>query len=118
MSPIYRTLSAAFAVIIVSASVTAGAESAVAAVPATAATYGGPAPANATRREIAVKPETKWVNVRDGDTVRFVADGRSFTWHFSTYPNTTHLDLAMIAPQDFPSGKVVVYVAQNQLYRN
>lgn len=115
MSLISRTLSATLAAILLSAAVAACAASDG---PADAATYGRMAPANATRREIAVKPDTKWVNVRDGDTVRFVADGRSFTWHFSTYPNTTHLDLAVIAPQDFPSGKVVVYVAQNQLYRN
>jgi plastocyanin len=115
MSTICRTFAATIAVLVVSTSFAASAESAV---PSASATYGDMVPANATRREIAVKPDTKWVNVRDGDTVRFVADGRSFTWHFATYPNTTHLDLAAIAPQDFPSGKVVVYVAQNQLYRN
>jgi plastocyanin len=115
MSNIYRTLSASIAIFIVSASVAASAQSAVS---TEAAKYGQIVPANSTRKEIVVKPDTKWVNVRDGDTVRFVADGRNFTWHFATYPNTTHLDLATIAPQDFPSGKVTVYVAQNQLYRN
>jgi len=115
MSTIYRSITSTFALLIVSVSMAATAQSAV---PASGGLYGQNVPANATRKEIVVTPQTKWVNVTDGDTVRFVADGHSFTWHFSTYPNTTHLDLASIAPRDFQSSKVVVYVAQNPLYRD
>lgn len=104
---------------IAAASLTASAQSSVpASVPASGARYGQLAPANATRKEIIVTPATKWVNVTDGETVRFVVGDQRFTWHVETYPNTTHFDLAAIAPRELDVGKVVVYVASNPLYRD
>jgi plastocyanin len=111
----YRKLSSIAAFCAVSACAAAAAHTALA---ANASLYGEAVDAASTRKEIAVNPDTKWVNVTDGETVRFVAGGQSFTWHFATYPNTTNFDLAAIAPQDFPGAGVRVYVASNPLYRD
>lgn len=100
---------------IASASFAAGAQSSV---PSAGARYGQAAPANATRKEIVVTPDTRWVNVTDGETVRFVVGDQRFTWHVETYPNTTHFSLAAIAPSGVDVRRVTVYVASNPLYRD
>lgn len=80
--------------------------------------YGEPALLNATKKEIFISPDTKYVNVTDGETVIFVAGSQRFAWHFNTFPDTTHIGLASIAPPEFPAQNVTVYIAANPLYRN
>jgi hypothetical protein len=94
------------------------AASAQSSVPTSGARYGQAAPADATRKEIVVTPDTRWVNVTDGETVRFVVGNQRFTWHVETYPNTTHFNLADIAPSGVDARGVTVYVASNPLYRD
>ena len=79
--------------------------------------YGAAAPARATAKTITITPETKWVNVNDGDTVTFVKNDKAFTWHFATLRRAEDLQLSKIAPADFMLGNVVVYVDTNPLYR-
>ncbi|TFW29471.1 CzcE family metal-binding protein [Duganella callida] len=83
----------------------------------TAADYGVAVPAAAAQRAITINADTKWVNVTDGETVRFDVNGQSFTWHFSTYPQISSFDLARIAPAGVTAGSVRVYIATNPLYR-
>jgi hypothetical protein len=80
--------------------------------------YGSMAPEQAADKEIMLTPETKWVNVTDGETVRFVMGGKSFTWHFYTFPGGANFELSMIAPPGFVSQKIVVYVASSPNYRS
>ncbi|HEU0204655.1 MAG TPA: CzcE family metal-binding protein [Burkholderiaceae bacterium] len=91
----------------------------VSAADAAKAQFGEPGLATSFDRTIAVSPGSRWVNVTDGETVRFVirnAEGteQSFSWHFSTYPSRGHIDLRALAPADINlDHPVEVYVAPN-----
>lgn len=81
------------------------------------ADYGSVASDQAADKQITLTAATKWVNVTDGETVRFVMDDKAFTWHFETFPGDTNFDFAVIAPPGFASQKIRVYVAASELYR-
>lgn len=70
----------------------------------------------AAERTIEIKPKTKYVNVVDGETVKFAVDGKEFSWHFRTWPNVDQFGLERIAPHDTLANGVTVYVARNPLY--
>jgi hypothetical protein len=80
--------------------------------------YGMAGSAAGAERHITINGDTKWVNVDNGDTVEFTANGKSFTWHFDTLHAEEAFDLAKIAPAGVAAGKVTVYVASNPLYRS
>jgi hypothetical protein len=75
--------------------------------------YGVAVPAQAAQRKIEIKADTRWVNVTNGETVTFVSEGQSFTFHFQTYPNTQVVDLATLAPSGVSVKPVRVYVAES-----
>lgn len=75
--------------------------------------YGNAISAAATTRQIALTPDTKWVNVTRGESVNFMAQGKSFAWNFYTLRSDTSFDLAAIAPKDINVQQVRVYVAMN-----
>jgi len=79
---------------------------------------GAPAPAATADYAVKLAGSSKWINVQDGDTVRFSANGKEFTWHFDTFEQFAIIRLADIAPAGLPVGAVKVYVAANPLYRN
>jgi hypothetical protein len=94
----------------------AAAGAAVAAGPGnSAADYGVAAANGPASKRIAVGPDTRSVNVTDGEVVEFVVDGQSYLWHFQTYPNVNVLALDQIIPA---AKGVKVYVARNPLYKN
>jgi len=82
-----------------------------------ASDYGVSVPADSAMRTIVINADTKWVNVANGETVRFNVGDQSFTWHFDTFRNETAFDLAKIAPSSAQVGAVRAYVAANPLYR-
>ena len=61
-------------------------------------------------RTIDITGGTKWVNVNHGEVVRFVADGREFTWYFNGVSQPRPFDMAEIAPAGFVDHGVKVYV--------
>lgn len=67
-------------------------------------------------RTITITPDTRWVNVTGGDTVRFVAGGRSFAWNFQVGSTVAVFDLKEIAPPGTLARPVLVYVAPNPVY--
>lgn len=70
-------------------------------------------------RAIAIDANTKWVNVTGGETIKFVANGRSFSWLFDTYASSLVFDLDRIAPAGMLGGqRVKVYVAPDPQYIN
>lgn len=73
--------------------------------------YGSVAHQESAVRKIVVTPNTKWVNVTNGETVTFVVEGRSFTYSFQTYQYTNLLPMAAIAPADLNVGDIRVYVS-------
>lgn len=78
---------------------------------------GAPAPAVAATRTVVIAAGTRYVNVNQGDVVRFEINGKTFVWQFDTL-HTRSFDLAAIAPDVITAGHVRVYVDQNPLYRN
>jgi hypothetical protein len=61
-------------------------------------------------RTIDITGGTKWVNVTHGEVVRFVANGREFTWSFDGVSQPRPFDLSDIAPAGFVDHSVKVYV--------
>jgi hypothetical protein len=66
-------------------------------------------------QQILLTPETKWVNVRQYQTVKFshTATGKSFVWNFGTRSWST-IDLSTVAPAGtIPSGQqIIAYVKE------
>ena len=81
------------------------------------ASFGMATSAASADRHITIKPDTKWVNVNNGDTVEFQINGKSFTWHFDTLHREEAFSLSKIAPEGVEVGMVTVYVAPNPLYQ-
>lgn len=81
-----------------------------------AADFGAPAANVAAERTITVTPATRYVNVTDGETVKFSVDGKAFSWHFSSWPGAQQIALDKLAPKDTVASGVIVYVARNPLY--
>ncbi len=102
------------AALITSTAIAAGA--ATAAPTRTSADYGVAAHDSAAQRVLTVTPTTKYLDVTDGETVNIAADGKSFTWHVSTYPGQSGFDLGKIAPEGIDAKGVTVYVAANPTY--
>lgn len=82
----------------------------------TAADYGVAVTDSSAGRTIAITPATKFVNVANGETVRFTIDGKSFGWHVYTFPNINEFDLKAIAPAGIAPAGVRVVVAPDPLY--
>ena len=75
---------------------------------------GSPGAASMVTRTIAIKPDTKYVNVTGGEVIRFEVGTRSFVWNFSGQRSS--FDLARVAPPSFLDHKVTAYVAPNPMY--
>lgn len=72
---------------------------------------GDPAPASAAERTIVLGADTRHVNVTEGDTVRFVAGDKSFTWKFQVAKGITSFDLNSVAPSGLLQKEVRAYIA-------
>jgi len=83
---------------------------------------GTPATADAADRIVQLSPSMRWVNVAYGERVAFnIVDAqgaqRSFVWRFDVAPARSFVDLDEVAPADFPSHGVRVFVAEQPEYR-
>lgn len=79
--------------------------------------FGTFAPQGTAMRTVEVKPATKWVNVRDGETVRFDVSGKKFEWTFNLAKQREGVvSLSKIVPNGINAGNTVVYVAPNARY--
>jgi len=65
-------------------------------------------------RTIEVTGETKWVNVKHGEVIRFISNGQEFTWYFDGVSRPQPFDLAQIAPAGFAAQRVTVYVSTGE----
>jgi hypothetical protein len=61
-------------------------------------------------RTIEITGGTKWVNVNHGEVIRFVSNGREFTWYFDGVSQPQPFDMTQIAPAGFVESGVKVYV--------
>jgi hypothetical protein len=67
-------------------------------------------------REIAVNASTKYINVSQGEVVKFVSQQQSFTWKFDTFGRQPFA-LSEIAPKGFDGANAMIYLSTNPLYR-
>ena len=86
------------------------------AAPSPTALFGDPAPLSAAERTIVIGPNTKWVNVTGGETIRFVAGQKSFAWSFDTASTISSFDLNQVAPPGALDHKVTAYIAPDPRY--
>jgi hypothetical protein len=77
---------------------------------------GDPAPPAAATRTIVIKPDTKWVNVTGGETIRFVVGNKTFAWTFNVASNVWAFDLNRVAPPGVLDHPVQVYIAPDPRY--
>ena len=78
--------------------------------PPPVALLGDPAPTTMSARTIVIHPDTKYVNVVGGDTVKFDVGGKSFAWNFDVPVTITSFDLNRVAPTGVLDHPVTVYV--------
>jgi len=86
----------------------------------TDSSLGTPAEGRSYDRKIVVAANAKFVNVLDGEVIKFVVqepDGadKSFTWHFDTSREMVG-DLSKLAPAGVIGRSIKVYVGSNPRY--
>jgi hypothetical protein len=79
---------------------------------------GEPAATASADRTIVIGPGTNWVNVTQGETVKFVANGREFAINFDGAADPVAVDLRKLAPEGALDHKVEAEVDENPLYLN
>ena len=65
------------------------------------------------QRTVVITPTTRYVNVTEGDVVKFVANGTTFAWNFDSPPGINSFELNRVAPAGALDHPVMVYVAIN-----
>ncbi len=85
--------------------------------------YGSLVAGDRIDRTIVLNPDAKYVNVTNGETVKFVvrqADGseRSFAWWFDLFPTVRVIDMSKIAPAGTLVHDLRVYVAPDPRWLN
>jgi hypothetical protein len=65
------------------------------------------------QRTIVITATTRYVNVTEGDVVKFIANGTAFAWNFDSPPEVSSFELNRVAPVDALDHSVTVYIARN-----
>jgi len=65
-------------------------------------------------RTITITGDTKWVNVKHYEVIRFASNDREFTWYFDGLAQPRPFDLSEIAPEGFVNHGVTVYVSLSE----
>jgi hypothetical protein len=78
---------------------------------------GDPAPVTAATRTIVITPDTRYVNVEGGETIRFVVGDQSFGWHFFVGYNISSFELNRVAPSGLLQRRIIAYVSRDPMYR-
>lgn len=77
---------------------------------------GDSAPLTAATKTIVIRPDSKWVNVTGGDTVKFVVGDKAFAWAFNVASSVRSFDLRRVAPSGMLDHQVQAYVAPDPRY--
>lgn len=72
-------------------------------------TMGSAVPAAAGQRSIVLDADTRWVNVNQGEQIRFIAGNKEFGWRFDA-SGAHSFNLQQIAPAGALSRPVQVYI--------
>lgn len=71
--------------------------------------FGSAIPASQAERTITIDAKTPWANVREGESIRFVAGPSEFGWKFDG--TRSAIELMRIAPAGMLAHPLTVYVA-------
>jgi hypothetical protein len=77
---------------------------------------GETASATSADRTIAIKSDTRYVNVEGGQIVNFDVNGKTFVWDFDGGSANQSFDLNQVAPPGLLDHTVTAYVSPNPLY--
>lgn len=91
---------------------------AAAAAAAAGAAHAADANATPAGRVIDVTPQTRSINVTQGELVTLKVAGQSLSWQVNTPPNLNSVPLARLVPSAAFAQPVTVYVAPGQPYVN
>jgi hypothetical protein len=75
---------------------------------------GDPSSATTADRSIKITPDTRYVNVQGGQTVKFNDGGKTFTWVFDGPVGL--IDLNQVAPPGLLDHKVTAFVSPNPMF--
>jgi hypothetical protein len=78
--------------------------------------WGDPVAPAAATRIVVVTPQTRYVNVVGGETIRFLVGDKAFGWRFTPAQHIPPFDLRIIAPPGMLDHQVLVYVAIDARY--
>jgi hypothetical protein len=78
--------------------------------------YGAPANASTAERTILIGPNTRYVNVQDGQIVAFNTGGKTFAWHFMAASGVRSMRLNDIAPPGLLDHEVTAYLSPDPRY--
>ena len=77
---------------------------------ATTFLLGSAASPDSAARTITLTAESRWINVMNGESVRFVSGTNEFAWKFDG-PGGRSFDLRQVAPAGALSQPITVYIA-------
>jgi hypothetical protein len=103
--------------ILLGAALSVAAVSSFAAPTTPANLLGDSAPATAAvDRVIHITPDTKYINVVGGQTVKFDVNGQTFAWNFDGSASASSFDLNRVAPAGVLDHTVKAYVSINPAF--
>lgn len=73
-------------------------------------------PAAWVDRTIVLTPETRYINVEGGQSVRFIVGDKTFAWHFIVARTVDAFDLKEVAPAGLLDHTVMAYVSPDPKY--
>jgi hypothetical protein len=80
--------------------------------------FGEPGQPAAATRTVVIHPETRYVNVEGGQTIKFVAGGKEFAWNFNVGRTIGVFDLNQVAPAGVLDHLVRVYITPDPRYNS
>jgi hypothetical protein len=67
-------------------------------------------------RTVSIDSSTRWVNVNGGETIRFIANGKSFDHRFNSGTHSNVYDLGKIVPVGMLDHSLKVYVSPDPAF--
>lgn len=77
---------------------------------------GSSIPVSQAERSITIEADTRWANVRQGESIRFVVGAAEFGWRFDGRAHS--FDLMQVAPAGSLTRPLTVYVASSSKGRS
>ena len=69
-----------------------------------------------TNHVVAIRSDTRYINVQGGDSVRFIVGDKAFAWQFNVARTINSFDLREVAPPGMLDHAVIAYVSPDPKY--